>query len=112
VPASSALDICGALGVDGVVVGALSLDTYVMLEVEPGPHRVTIVTAESQHTLEVSADEGDNVFLEALPKMGLAQARAELRVLSPEQGRKRVLQERRVMNPSELPARKETSETP
>jgi hypothetical protein len=69
VPASSALDICGALGVDGVVVGALSLDTYVMLEVEPGPHRVTIVTAESQHTLEVSADEGDNVFLEALPKM-------------------------------------------
>src|SRR5262245_14929859 len=87
--------------IDGEPAGVLSVDTYVMQPALPGPHHVTIITSESRHTLELTPDDGASLFLEAVPQMGRTEARAQLRVLQPEQGRRRVLDARRVATPSQ-----------
>jgi hypothetical protein len=87
--------------IDGEPAGVLSVDTYVMQATVPGPHHITIITGESQHTLELTTDNGASLFLEAVPQMGHTEARAQLRVLQPEQGRQRVRDARRVATPSQ-----------
>jgi hypothetical protein len=87
--------------IDGKPAGTLAANTYLMHESGPGAHRITVVTAESQHSVELSADHGDNIFLEAVPTLGWAQSRAELRALQTEQGKKLVLDARRAALPPE-----------
>jgi hypothetical protein len=88
--------------IDGTPVGVLSVDTYLMQPTMPGRHHVTIITGESRHTLELSIDDGASLFLEAVSQMGWTEARAQLRVLQPEQGRQRVLDARRVATPERV----------
>lgn len=81
--------------VDGRPVGALAARTYLLLEVEPGAHEVTAVTAENRHTIAVTANPGENHFVEAVSTMGWAQSRAELRTLPQEQGKATIHNARR-----------------
>jgi hypothetical protein len=86
--------------IDGKTIGGLSHHTYLMQASPPGPHEVTIVTAESRYTVSLVADDGANLFLQAVPLTGFAQSRAQLRVLQPEQGKKLVLDGRRAAEPA------------
>jgi hypothetical protein len=85
--------------IDNMPVAVLPLDTYVMQETTPGPHRITIVTAESEHSMDVTPEDGTSLFLEAIPTIGRVAARAQLRMLDVERGQQMVRGARRVTGP-------------
>ena len=85
--------------IDNMPVAVLPLDTYVMQETGPGPHRITIVTAESEHSMDVRPEGGTSLFLEAIPTIGRVAARAQLRMLDVERGKQMVRGARRVGPP-------------
>lgn len=73
--------------VDGRVEGGIAPGTYHVVAVKPGPHSVTVTTAENQSTQKVEALAGENYFFEVKPKMGWMAARAEVVQLSESDGR-------------------------
>lgn len=77
---------------DGELVGSIATDTYLLFEVEPGQHKVSVITPESQALHRVDAQPGNNYFVDVVPKMGWAAARAELVQLTDEEGRKAVVE--------------------
>ena len=73
--------------VDGQPAGLIAAHTYLLLEIEPGKHGVTAITSENQHSIVVSANRGENHYLEVVSRVGWTQSRAELRTLPQEQGK-------------------------
>ncbi len=75
---------------DRQLVGSIAPGTYLLLEVEPGTHRIAVVTQENQDVETITAERGQNYFVDVNPEFGLRSARAGLQKLSPEEGRKAV----------------------
>jgi hypothetical protein len=74
------------VAVDGVVVGTTAADTYVLVEVRPGPHTIQS-RAEDEVSLGVTAGPGQNYFVHQQVKMGSFRARSELRAVDEEEAR-------------------------
>jgi hypothetical protein len=83
---------------DGKAAGLVALDTYLLLQVDAGPHRIGVTTPENQYAVDVDAREGQSYFFEAVSRTGFAYANAELRPLADAEGRRVVLQTRRADN--------------
>lgn len=77
---------------DQELAGSIAPNTYLLFEVAPGEHEVAVLTQESQASKTVAVTEGENAFVDVVPKIGWAAARAELRLLEPDEGRKAVKQ--------------------
>jgi len=86
---------------DGKPAGLVALNTFLLLEVSPGEHRIAATTPENEHVVAVDARSGANYFFEAASRMGIAYANAELRPLAEAEGRQAVLQTRRADNLSQ-----------
>lgn len=77
--------------VDGELAGSIAADTYLLFEVDPGEHKISVTTQESQDLLRVNAQSGGNYFVDVVPKFGWLAARAALVQLSDEEGRAAVM---------------------
>jgi hypothetical protein len=90
---------------NGRIAGSIAQDTYLLFEVEPGSHQLAVMTPESQHIVVVTAAANDSHFVEAIPRVGFMQARAELQPQTKEEGKRAVLQSKRAellnLNPSQ-----------
>jgi hypothetical protein len=75
---------------DGKLSGSIAPDTYLLFEVEPGTHQVAVLTQESQDAKVITVGQGQNFFVDVVPKFGWRYARAALEELTPEAGRKAV----------------------
>ena len=83
---------------DGKPAGLVALNTYLLLQVPPGEHRIGVTTPENQHSVAVDAHDGQNYFFEAVSRTGFAYANAELRSLADLEGRRAVLETQRADN--------------
>ena len=75
-----------SLDVDGRYVGETGAKTYVLVQVDPGPHAL-ISRAENDSPLTVNAVAGRNHFVWQEVKMGLLKARSQLREVDDATGR-------------------------
>lgn len=80
---------------DGKLAGSVAPDTYLLFEVEPGKHQVSVITEESQAALTVDAAPGGNYFVNVVPKFGWQHARAGLEELARDDGVKAVREAKR-----------------
>ena len=83
---------------DGEAAGLVSLNTYLLLQVPAGEHRVSVTTPENEHAVAVDARDGRNYFFEAVSRTGVSYANAELRPLQDDEGRRVVLETQRADN--------------
>jgi hypothetical protein len=81
---------------NGKLAGSIATNTYFLFEVEPGKHQIVVVTGESHSVVTMDLRDGENYFIDVIPKFGLIHARAELKKLSPEEGRKAVMGTKRI----------------
>ena len=49
---------------NGKHIDAIAAKTYLLFEVDPGKHKVAVITKESQSALTMNLDKGDNCFIE------------------------------------------------
>lgn len=82
--------------IDGKPAGALAVQTYLLLEIEPGPHQITAVTGENQQAVAVDARRGENHFLALAGGTGRLEPRVEVREIEQAPGRTVVRSSRRV----------------
>ena len=73
--------------VDQKVVGGLAPGTYHLIPVAPGPHTISVTTAENQSMQQLDAVAGQSYFFEVRPKMGLVSARVEVATMTDVDGR-------------------------
>ena len=74
------------IAVDSQMVGKASSGTFLMLEVEPGRHRVSTRTSENEDA-EVVIMEPDSVYIfKAWPKMGFVSAQAGIERMTLSEG--------------------------
>ena len=83
---------------DGKPAGLIALNTFLLLEVSPGEHRIAATSPENEHVVAVDTRSGGNYFFEAVSRTGFAYANAELRPLAEAQGKQAILQTRRADN--------------
>jgi hypothetical protein len=75
--------------VDGSVIGRLARGTFLMVEVDPGTHTVA-AQGENEDALQVAVDAGRCTFIEVWPQMGVWTARAAMKQVGEEEGRRAV----------------------
>lgn len=80
---------------DGVEVGKTLQNTYLLLEVPPGKHKLES-ESENTSTLELATEKGKNYFVWQEAKMGLWLARNKLQSVDESTGKKGVLDCRRI----------------
>lgn len=74
------------IAVDSQIVGKVSSGTFLMLEVEPGRHRVSSPTLENESAV-VLETTGDSVYVvKVWPKMGFVAAQAGMEPMSLSEG--------------------------
>jgi len=76
---------------DGKVVGIIAPGTYILYELEPKEYHISVITEESVDGTTKYLHNGQNYFIELVPKTGQWHARAKLRELNPEEGKKAVM---------------------
>ena len=77
------------VAVDGRASGRTVAQTYVMWEVDPGPHEITSY-AEDKSAVSINAEPGKAYFVWQEVKVGLWKARSLLHAVDEETGRKSV----------------------
>jgi len=75
---------------DGKIVGATAPGTYLLFDLEPGEHLLSVITKENQSSLTLHATAGQNYFFEIKAKWGLTEARAKMVALKEVQGKRLV----------------------
>ena len=69
--------------VDGKMLGELPGSTFLLVPVAPGQHMV-LVTAESNKTVQFTAEAGQNVYVKVTPAMGFFSAGVSLTLMTDE----------------------------
>jgi hypothetical protein len=75
---------------DGKELGSVSRGTYLMTEVDPGPHTIGSKTLENADQDTLTAVAGQSYFFIIKPRMGLLVARVGLDPVSEAEGRAEV----------------------
>jgi hypothetical protein len=75
------------VAVDGRASGRTVAQTYVMWEVDPGPHEITSY-AEDTSAVSINAEPGKAYFIWQEVKLGFWKARSRLHSVDEETGRK------------------------
>jgi hypothetical protein len=71
---------------DGKHAGLIAEHTYLLLVVAPGAHEVSVLTNENRHAITITANPGQNHFVEVVSRIGWTESRAELREVQHAQG--------------------------
>jgi hypothetical protein len=83
------------VSLDGKVMGRTGPQTYFLWEVAPGKHEIASHT-ENTAKITIDAKEGRNHYVWQEVKMGMWQPGSQLQEVNEEEGRKRVLECKRV----------------
>jgi len=63
-----------SVAIDSQIVGRTAAGTYMMVEVRPGPHRVSSPTGENESAVLLDAAADSMYFVKVWPKMGFFSA--------------------------------------
>jgi hypothetical protein len=74
------------IAVDSLIVGKVSSGTFLMLDVEPGRHRVSSPTVENESAVVVETVADSVYVLKVWPKMGFVAAQAGMEPMSVTEG--------------------------
>ncbi len=80
---------------DGKIKDSVAPGTYLLLEVNGGPHTVAVMTRENVDRVRLEARAGSNYFIEVEPKMGWLAARVILTEIDASKGRRLVIEGKR-----------------
>ena len=75
---------------DGQMVGKTASGSFLMVEVNPGSHRVSGLSSESDQGITIAALADSSYFVKIWPKMGVASARSGVEQMDPVEGRRAV----------------------
>lgn len=84
------------VAVDSQIVGKVEPNTYVMVELDPGPHLVGGPTAENESFVGISALPDSCYFVKIWPKMGFMSAHSGLGLMEADSARRLILTARMV----------------
>jgi hypothetical protein len=82
--------------VDSQFVGKTGSGTFMMIELDPGHHRVSGLSSESDRGVDFEALADSTYFFKLWPKMGFMSAQSGLEVKDPVEGRRAVQESRMV----------------
>ena len=78
------------VAIDGQVVGKTGSGTFLMVEVNPGSHRVSGLSSESDRGVELVALADSSYFFKIWPRMGFISAQSGVERMDPVEGRRAV----------------------
>ena len=78
------------VAIDSQVVGKTASGSFLMVEVDPGTHRISGVTSESDHGVVIEALADSSYFFKLWPKMGVLSAQSGIEPMDPVEGRRAV----------------------
>jgi hypothetical protein len=74
------------VAIDSQVVGKTASGTFLMVEVDPGPHRISGVTSESDRGVVIEALADSSYFFKLWPRMGVLSAQSGIEPMDPVEG--------------------------
>ena len=78
------------VAIDSRVVGKTGSGTFLMVEVDPGPHRISGATSESDRGVVIEAFADSSYFFKLWPRMGIMSAQSGIEPMDPVEGRRAV----------------------
>ena len=84
------------VAVDSQFVGKTGNGTFMMIELDPGHHRVHGLSSESDQGVDFEALPDSTYFFKLWPKMGIMSAQSGIEVIDPVEGRREVQMSRMV----------------
>jgi hypothetical protein len=82
--------------VDSQFVGKTGSGTFMMIELDPGHHRVSGLSSESDRGVDFEALADSTYFFKLWPKMGFMSAQSGIEPMDPVEGRRAVQESRMV----------------
>ncbi len=76
-----------SVAIDSQIVGRTAPDTYLMVDLEPGLHRVSAPTGENESSVPINAVADSIYFVKLWPKMGFLSAHSGMELMDPAAGR-------------------------
>ena len=76
-----------SVAIDSQIVGRTAAGTYLMVELAPGPHRVSSPTGENESSVSLVALADSNYFVKLWPKMGFFSAHSGMERMDPTEAR-------------------------
>lgn len=74
------------------MIGQSAANTYFYKEVVPGKHKIESLTEGSENKVEIDVKAGTLTYIWQEVKMGMWAAASKLHLVSPEQGKKGVME--------------------
>jgi hypothetical protein len=84
------------VAIDSQFVGKTASGTFLMVEVDPGSHRISGLSSESDHGVTIEALADSSYFFKVWPKMGIVSAQSGLEQVPAAEGRREVEKSRMV----------------
>jgi hypothetical protein len=84
------------VAVDSQLVGKTASGTFLMVEVDPGSHRISGLSSESDRGVAIEALPDSSYFFKLWPKMGIISAQSGLEQVDPAEGRREIAKSRMV----------------
>lgn len=84
------------VAIDSQVVGKTASGSFLMVEVDPGPHRISGLTSESDRGITIAAMSDSSYFFKLWPRMGFVSAQSGIAQVDPVEGRREVQKSRMV----------------
>ncbi len=76
-----------SVAIDSQIVGRTAAGTYLMVELAPGPHRVSSPTGENESAVSLDALADSVYFVKLWPKMGFFSAHSGMERMDPAEAR-------------------------
>lgn len=80
------------ISIDGSVIGETANKVYFFREISPGEHTLSTESEFGNNSLNFTAESGENYYVEQYIKVGVFVGGANLRMVSEEEGKQKVLQ--------------------
>jgi hypothetical protein len=84
------------VAVDSQFVGKTASGTFLMVEVDPGSHRISGPSSESDRGVTIEALPDSSYFFKLWPKMGFMSAQSGIEQVDPVEGRREIQESRMV----------------
>ena len=84
------------VAVDSQFVGKTASGTFLMVEVEPGSHRISGLSSESDRAVEIEAMPDSSYFFKLWPKIGIVSAQSGIEQVDAVEGRREIQKSRMV----------------
>lgn len=76
-----------SVAIDSQIVGRTAAGTYLMVDLEPGAHRVSSPTGENESSVSIDAMADSVYFVKLWPKMGFMSAHSGMERMDPAEAR-------------------------